>query len=122
MTQPETFSSPIASLITRYLAVKRALGRRAVSLAYTLRYLDRFLASSGSADLTSDSFRSWSESMASLSGVTRRARLRVAYHLSIFRRREDPEAFMPDPTQFPPQGPRPCRTSFRKPMSHGRLP
>ena len=112
MKQPDAFTSPIAPLITRYLAIKRALGRRAVSLAYILRYLDRFLSSCGAADLTRESFRAWSESMASLSGTSRRARLRVAYHLCVFRRREDPEAFVPDPTQFPPQGPRPLPYIF----------
>ena len=50
MKQPDTFTSPIAPLITRYLAVKRALGRRAVSLAYTLRYVDRFLVSTTPSD------------------------------------------------------------------------
>jgi site-specific recombinase XerD len=110
--QPDAFASPIAPLIVRYLAVKRALGRRATSLTYTLRYLDRFLVSSGAADLTRESFRAWSESMASLSGTSRRARLRAAYYLCLFRRREDLGAFVPDPTQFPPQGPRPLPYIF----------
>jgi integrase/recombinase XerD len=110
--QADTFTSPIAPLITRYLAVKRALGRRAVSLAYTLRYVDRFLVSSGAADLTRESFHAWSESMASLSATCRRARLRAVYHLCRFRRRENPEVFVPDPTQFPPQGPRPLPYIF----------
>ena len=56
MKQPDTFTSPIASLITRYLAVKRALGRRAISMAYTLRYLDRFLVSCHATDLTREVF------------------------------------------------------------------
>jgi integrase/recombinase XerD len=112
MKQPDTFTSPIAPLITRYLAVKRALGRRAVSLAYILRYLDRFLISYGAADLTRESFRAWSESMASLSVTSRRARLRTVYHLCLFRQREDLDAFVPDPTQFPPQGPRPLPYIF----------
>ena len=74
MKQPETFTSPIGPLITRYLAVKRALGRHAVSMAYILGYLDRFLVSCHGADLTRETFNTWGESMASLHATTRRAR------------------------------------------------
>jgi site-specific recombinase XerD len=112
MKQPETFTSPIGPLITRYLALKRALGRRAVSMAYILRHLDRFLVSCQAADLTRESFSAWGESMASLHPTTRRARLRTVYHFCNFRRREDPHAFVPDATQFPPQGPRPLPYIF----------
>jgi hypothetical protein len=52
MKQPDTFTSRIAPLITRYLAVKRSLGRRAVSLAYTLATSIASFISSGPADLT----------------------------------------------------------------------
>jgi hypothetical protein len=51
MKQPVAFTSPIGPLITRYLAMKRALGRSAVTMAYTLRYIDSFLASRHAADL-----------------------------------------------------------------------
>ena len=63
MNEPVPFTSPIAPLITRYLAMKRALGRSAVTLAYTLRYLDRFLVSRHAADLTRETFMAWNESM-----------------------------------------------------------
>ena len=106
MNQPDTFTSPIAPLITRYLAVKRALGRRAVATAHILGYLDRFLISCEASDLTRETFAAWNESMAYLQGSTRRERLRIVYHFCLFRRREDPCAFVPDPTQFPSQGPR----------------
>lgn len=51
MKELAAFTSPIGPLITRYLAMKRALGRSAVTIAYTLRYIDRFLASRHAADL-----------------------------------------------------------------------
>ena len=107
MKEPEAFTSSIGPLITRYLAMKRALGRRAVTMAYTLRYIDRFLTSCGAADLTRETFATWSESMTSLQLNTRLARLRAVYHLCLFRQREHPASFVPDPTQFPPTGPRP---------------
>jgi integrase/recombinase XerD len=112
MKQPETFTSPIGPLMTRYLALKRALGRRAVSTAYILHYLDRFLVLCHAADLTRETFTAWGESMASLHATTRRARLRTVYHFCLFRRREDPHTFVPDPTQFPPHGPRPLPYIF----------
>jgi integrase len=112
MKQPETFTSPIGSWMTRYLAVKRALGRRAVSMAYILSYLDRFLVSHHAADLTRELFTTWAESMAALHANTRRARLRTVYHFCLFRRREDLHVFVPDPLQFPPQSPRPLPYIF----------
>ena len=44
--------------------------------------------------------------MTSLQSNTRLARLRAVYHLCLFRQREDPRSFVPDPTQFPLSGPR----------------
>jgi integrase len=106
MRETETFTSPVGPTITRYLAVKRALGRRAVAMAYMLRYLDRFLTATQATDLTREAFTAWSESMASLHANTRRGRLRAVYHFCLFRRRENPQSFVPDPTQFPTQYPR----------------
>jgi integrase/recombinase XerD len=112
MKQPETFLSPIGPLLARYLARKRALGRRAVAMAYLLRYLDRFLASRQAADLTRETFTAWAESMTSLQAGTQRARLRAVYHFCLFRRLENPHSFVPDPSQFPPAGPRPLPYTF----------
>jgi integrase/recombinase XerD len=112
MKQPETFTSPVGSLIARYLALKRALGRRAVAMADVLNYLDRFLVSCHAANLTRETFNGWAESMARLHPTTRRARLRIVYHFCLFCRRENPNGFVPDPTQFPSQGPRPLPYIF----------
>ena len=56
MKQPDTFTSPVGPLLARYLTLKRALGRRAVAMAYILRYLDRFLVSCHATDLTRETF------------------------------------------------------------------
>jgi integrase len=87
--------------------MKRALGRNAVQMAYTFRYLDRFLVSCRATDLTPEVFTAWGESMASLHANTRRARLRTVYHFCLFRQNQEPQSFVPDPTQFPPWDPRP---------------
>lgn len=112
MKELEIFTSPIGPLITRYLAIKRASGRRAVAMAYIFRYLDRFLVFSHAADLTRETFLAWSESMASLHANTRAGRLRVVYRFCLFRRRERPDSFVPDPTQFPRRPPRPLPYIF----------
>jgi len=112
MKETEAFTSSIGPLITRYLATKRALGRRAVTMAYTFRYIDRFLASCSAGDLTRETFTAWSESMTSLQANTRLARLRAVYHLCLFRRREHPHSFVPDATQFPRRDPRPLPYIF----------
>src|SRR5208283_1455241 len=92
--------------LVRYLALKRALGVRAGSLEYVLAWLDRFLAATPAGDLTGETFAGWETSMARLAGSTRRQRLRAVYRFCLFRRRSDPHCFLPDPSQFPPLGPR----------------
>ncbi len=112
MNESTTYTSPIGPLITRYLAMKRASGRRAVDMAYIFRYLDRFLVSCQSSDLTREAFLAWNESMGSLHANTRAARLRVVYYFCLFRRLEQPDSYVPDPTQFPPWRPRPLPYIF----------
>ena len=51
MTAPVVFASVLGPIITRYLALKRALGQRADSPQYILSRLDRFLASHDAKDL-----------------------------------------------------------------------
>src|SRR5206468_870780 len=106
MKPSDAFTSPIGPLLTRYLAAKRALGRRAIAIAYILRRLDGFLTSCHADDLTRETFTAWSDSITSLKATTRRAWLRCVYHFCLFRRRDDPHSFVPDPTQFPPRGSR----------------
>src|SRR5437667_10772391 len=77
-----------------------------------MNFCSRFLVSCHAADLTRETFTAWGESMASLHPTTRRARLRTVYHFCLFRRREDPHGFVPDPTQFPPRSPRPLPYIF----------
>jgi len=109
---PADFRSPLAPWLTRYLARKRALGRQAVTMTYIFRRLDRFLVSSHADDLTLDTFNAWDASLTSLKAVTRRAWCRVVYHFCLFRRREESQAFVPDPMQFPRQSPRPLPYIF----------
>jgi integrase/recombinase XerD len=112
MTAPVVFASVLGPLIRRYLDLKRALGRRADSLQYVLAQLDRFLASCDAQDLDRDTFAAWCSCFEHLAANTRRQRMRIVYQLCLFRRREAPDCFVPDPSQFPPLQPWPLPHIF----------
>jgi integrase len=112
MTALVEFASALGLLITRYLGLKRALGRRADSLQYILARLDRFLASRNANDLNQETFAAWCLSIAHLAANTRRQWMRAVYHLCLFRRRYESSCFVPDPSQFPPRQPRPLPHIF----------
>ena len=112
MIRPDEPASTVGSMIARYVAVKRALGQRADSAEYILRRLDRFLASTHAADLTRETFAAWCQTIEPLAAITRRHQMRTVYHLCLFRQRDDPGCFVPDPTQFPPRSPRPLPYFF----------
>lgn len=106
MKQLKNLTSSIGPQIVRYVAFKHALGRKAISIAYVLRGLDRFLTSCDGGDLSRETFAAWSKSLEHLHAATRSHWLRVVYHFCLFRRRDDPQCFVPDTTQFPSPGPR----------------
>ena len=97
------FCSSLAPVITRYLDLKSALGRRFSGERATLRSLDRSLVSEGAEDLTVDSFLRWTRSLEHLKSGVRRSRMRIVRNLCVFRRRTEPACFVPDQTLFPPR-------------------
>jgi len=101
------FVSSIGPVIERYVALKRALGRRFETQEYLLTQLDRFLVSSHAPDLSVESFAAWCSSIEHVTAGARRQRMRAVYHLCLFRRRSEPTCFVPNPSQFPPPQPRP---------------
>jgi integrase/recombinase XerD len=107
MTAPDAFRSALAETIARYVALRQALGRRAEDVYSHLRHLDRFLASRGDLDLTLDTFAAYRQSFEQRAASTRRQRLRVVYRFCLFRRRDTPTCFVPDPSTFPSRRPRP---------------
>jgi integrase/recombinase XerD len=112
MTAAVVFASVLGPLIRRYLELKRALGRRADDLQYALIQLDRFLASRKAQDLNRETFAAWCSCFEHLAANTRRQRMRIVYHLCLFRRREAPGCFVPDPSQLPPLQPWPLPHIF----------
>lgn len=107
MIEPGQFVSKLAPVIERYVSLKRALGRGFDTPRYLLGQLDRFLFARGARDLTAATFAAWTSSIEDLMASGRRQRMRVVYHLCLFRRQYEPTCFVPDPSQFPPSPPRP---------------
>ncbi len=104
MTCHRSRPSPLRRAITRYVDLKMALGRRFDGEHRVLQSLDEFLqASAGrSADLTPESFFRWTQTLRHLAPTVRRNRLRIVRNLCLYRRRTEPDCFVPDPVLFPP--------------------
>jgi integrase/recombinase XerD len=101
--------SAFSEVITRYLALKTALGRRYTLERRVLEILTAFLrqAPGGPEDLTPETFARWAQSLQHLTPTVRRNRLRIVRNLCLYRRRTDPACFVPDRALFPaPHQPR----------------
>jgi len=104
MTTSHSFSSELGPTITSYLALKKALGRNFRVETDVLAHLDRFLIAQicdrGDA-LDSQRFAAWTLTLAHLRPTVRRNRMRIVRNLCLYRRRSDPDCFVPDPSSFP---------------------
>jgi len=96
------FSSRLASVLERYVGMKRALGRRFDSATHALQNLDRFLAKESYPDLNAASFEAWCKTQEHLASGVRRARMLEVHAFCVYRRRTEPRCFLPDPQTFPP--------------------
>ena len=103
MTRHESRTSIVGRVITRYLALKTALGRRYVQERRVLQSLDEFLCADGgpTADLTPERFSRWAQTRQHLMPTVRRNWLRIVRNLCLYRRRTEPDCFVPDPASFP---------------------
>ena len=97
-----TFSSTIAVVFQRYVGMKRALGRQFDSATHALQSLDRLLAKEGYADLDAAAFDAWCKTQEHLASGVRRVRMLEVHAFCVYRRRTEPECFLPDPRSFPP--------------------
>lgn len=98
------FSSRLAPLFTRYVRLKRALGRRFDIPSRTLQSLDRFLHAHRDkyTDLNTAIFEAWCHTYEHLSSGVRRVRMLAVSSFCVYRRRTEPQCFVPDPRSFPP--------------------
>lgn len=97
----KTFSSVLATTITDYLTLKRALGRQYKMEEWVLAHLDRFLAARH-ADFSAETFAAWCLTLQKLASGVRRRHMGHVRNLCLYRRRREPGCFVPDERLFPP--------------------
>jgi len=97
------FSSRLAPVFSRYVDLKRALGRRFDGPARTLQSLDRFLCDQISKylDLNAAAFQTWCQTNEHVTSGVRRVRMLEIRSFCLYRRRTEPQCFVPDPRSFP---------------------
>jgi integrase/recombinase XerD len=97
------FSSVLAPVIDRYLAIKQALGRRYNEERRILLSLDQFLSekTKGVHELSAETFLQWCQTMEHVRSGVRRNRMRVVRNLCLYRQRREPNCFVPDQSLFP---------------------
>ena len=103
MSTHSPLTSPVAPVLTRFLALKTALGRDYARERAVLEALDAFLAghSPRPTDLTPATFTQWGQTLQRLTPGVRRHWLRTVRNLCLYRRRTEPACFVPDPALFP---------------------
>lgn len=97
------FSSRLAPAFARYVDLKRALGRRFDLASRTLQSLDRFLHdhSAKHPNLNAAAFEAWCHTHEHVSSGVRRVRMLEVSSFCLYRRRTEPQCFVPDPASFP---------------------
>jgi len=95
--------SCLKPVFSRYIDLKRALGRRFDTPARTLQSLDRFLQEHNAQypDLNAAAFEAWCHSYEHVSSGVRRVRMLEVAAFCLYRRRTEAECFVPDPRSFP---------------------
>ncbi len=86
--------------IAAWLTHQRSLGRGYDREQWVLGHLQRFVASTGTADLDQTGFDHWCKSFAHLSATTRRGRQLTVRKFCLFRQRTEPYCFVPDQLYF----------------------
>lgn len=95
---------------TAYLTSRRALGRAYAKEEMILCNLRAFLVREGAVDIDRALFDRWREPFYHLSPNTRVVRERTVYNFCRYRRRSEPNCFLPDPSSLARPGPRPLPT------------
>lgn len=95
--------SALGTVITKYLALKTALGRRYSLERRVLETLTEFLQARPPAarELTPETFTTWAQTLQRLTPTVRRNHLRIVRNLCLYRRRTEPTCFVPDLALFP---------------------
>jgi integrase/recombinase XerD len=97
------FSSRLAPVLARYVDLKRALGQLFDPQTCTLQLLDHFLHNQATEypDLTPSAFQAWCLTQEHVTSRVRRDRMQQVHNFCLYRRRTEPQCFVPDPALFP---------------------
>lgn len=90
-------SPALVEQVGAYLAHWRALGRRYRQEQWLLETLVRDLPLLGYDDLNAESFQSWFDARKNLHANSRRKWAQLLRHFCVWRRRNDPDCFVPGP-------------------------
>lgn len=102
MSQHSPFLSEIGRIISRYLSLKQALGRHYKTERSVLVHFDHFLATQDpETELTAETFGRWCATIDHLTSGVQRSWMRIVRNLCLYRRRSEPDCFVPDPVGFP---------------------
>lgn len=93
--------SILRPIISRYLALQRALGKGFSTEQWILESLDQWLAETGLSDLEQENFTAWCKSKQHLASGVRRNHMRIVRNFCLYRRRSEPRCFVPDLLSFP---------------------
>ena len=87
----------------RYVDLKRALGRGFDAPSRTLQSLDRFLHEQSATypDLNAAAFQAWCHTHEHVASGVRRVRMLEVRAFCLYRRRTEPQCFVPDLSSFP---------------------
>lgn len=102
---PDLPSTALDAPIHDFLAHYRALGRGYRTEEHTLKGLRDFLVREGTHDLDQITFDRWCLHLAPLAANTLRGRQQKVHRFCQYRRRNDPDCFVPDPLSFARQQP-----------------
>src|SRR5262252_2145440 len=94
------FSSCLAPVFARYVELKQTLGRRFDASARTLQCLDRFLYDQNYRDLNAAAFEAWCHTHEHVTSGVRRVRMLEVGAFCLYRRRTEPQCFVPTPLHF----------------------
>jgi hypothetical protein len=101
VTMRSNLGSCLSSLIRQYVKLKQALGRDFGREGRVLAHVDQFLSKAGASDFTQTEFEGWCRTQLHLSSGVRRGRMQVVRNFCLYRRRTEPNCFVPDDRLLP---------------------
>lgn len=94
-------TTPFERAAVRYIRHQSALGKQFRNPMWVLRGLARSLNTRGALDLDAEQFEAWRRERAHMSPTSQRALAMIVRRLCLYRRRTEPDCFVPDPLHFP---------------------